>query len=507
MTLASVHKNLCLSAIVMLGSLICHADIGRAQDTTPIAPSLHWPQYRGPDGRGHYRSIEKLPDRLDMDSSLKWKTKIPEGHSSPIVVNDRIFLTGFEKDKLLTLCYDLDTGEQKWRQELKVPILERTHRQHGPATPTAVSDGRRVIVTFGSLGVLAYDLEGNELWRQEREVKRNIFGSASSPIIVDGKLIVFTGNHDESLLQSLDPKTGTVHWQRRRRGPNSSWSTPSVLGSNNKARLLIYEPYHLRCISLTDGQDLWSVPGLADEPITLPAIHNDLVIVTSYNMRLNQEAIGLPTFEELLKSCDTDGDGQINQEESRKNKSVLSRPDADGQGDHPLRMFFRSMDKNNDGQIQADEYPYLQRWVDSFEHANGFIALKTDELNSVPKMAWQQEDGVPECPSPIIIDGKLLAVRNGGVVTCLDVATGKQVFQDRIAPGGPYYSAPVMGDNKIFLASQRGHLSILSAGDQPKLLSKIDLGESIHATPALVTGSIIVRSQNHLWLFRQRTND
>jgi outer membrane protein assembly factor BamB len=218
-------------------------------------------------------------------------------------------------------------------------------------------------------------------------------------------------------------------------------------------------------------------------------------------MRLNKEVIGLPTFEELLQQCDADGDGLIDVEESKSNPSVLSRPDADGQGDHPLRIFFRMMDSNKDGKIQPDEYPQLKAWVDSFEHANGFVALRPDDTNSVPELAWKQAMGVPECPSPILFDGKLLAVLNGGVVTCLELETGKRLFQKRIAPGGPYYSAPVMGDNKIYLASQRGQLTILSANEQPSVLATADLGESIHATPALASGHLIVRSQNHLWVF------
>lgn len=462
-----------------------------------------WMQYRGVNGAGHYRLTEPLPASLDLDTNLKWKIEIAAGHSSPIVVNDSIILTGFEPGKLSTFCCDINTGKLRWRRDLEVETFERTHPQHGPATPTPASDGKRIFVAFGSLGVIAYDLEGTELWRDERSLHRNMFGSASSPIIVDEKLIVFTGNQDESLLQALEPKTGNVIWERRKPGPASSWSTPVVWKTKTQSTLLVYEPFNLRCISLADGSDVWSVPGLADEPITVPQIIDGLIITTSYNMRLNKEVIGLPTFEKLLEQCDDNGDGLIDVEESKANKSVLSRPDADGQGDHPLRMFFRTMDANKDGKIQADEYPRLKAWVDSFEHANGFIALRPNDQNSVPELAWKQEVGVPECPSPIVHDGKLFAIRNGGVVTCLEIETGKRLFQKRIASGGPYYAALVVGDEKIYLASERGHLTILSADQQPNVLATVDLGESIHATPVLASGNLIVRSQNHLWLFEK----
>ena len=487
--------NFCLTAISIV--LLSFGHLVQTQADDPSG----WLQFRGPDGAGHYRSSEPLPATLDLNSDLKWKIKIAPGHSSPIVVGDAIFLTGFEPGKLSTLCHEISTGKLRWRRDLEVETFERTHPQHGPSTPTPVSDGERVFVSFGSFGVIAYDLAGTELWRDQRRLHRNMFGSASSPIIVDGKLIVFAGNQDESLLQALEPGTGRVIWERRKPGPASSWSTPAVWKTEVSAHLLVYEPFHLRCISLADGSDIWSVPGLADEPITVPQISDGLIITTSYNMRLNKEVIGLPSFEEVLKQCDANGDGMIDPEESKTNKSVLSRPDADGQGDHPLRMFFRLMDENKDGQVQADEYSRLKAWVDSFEHANGFVALRPNNQNAIPELAWRQEVGVPECPSPIVYDGNLFAVRNGGVVTCLEIKTGKQLFQKRIASGGPYYAALVVGDKKIYLASQRGHLTILSADQRPTVLATADLGESIHATPALVPGRLIVRSQNHLWLF------
>ena len=85
------------------------------------------------------------------------------------------------------------------RELLPVKEFEPVHPQHGPASPTPVSDGERVFAVFGSFGIIAYDLEGNEIWRIARDTRRNMFGSASSPIVVDEKLIVFTGAEDESL--------------------------------------------------------------------------------------------------------------------------------------------------------------------------------------------------------------------------------------------------------------------------------------------------------------------
>ncbi len=425
---------------------------GSNHNETPVET---WMQFRGPNGTGISASENRLPDRLDLEKNLVWKTVVPAGHSSPIVVGDSIYLTAFEPGKLIVLCFARENGSERWRREIAVESFERYFQQHGPATPTPVSDGQRVFVVFGSFGILAYDLDGNELWRRELPQQRNTFGSASSPIIADKHLLVFLGSEDESLLQSLNPASGDINWERRRPGPASSWSTPVMFESEGRPAVLIYEPYRLQACLLADGSDLWSVPGLADEPITIPQVGEELIYATSYNLRTNKEAIGLPTFEALLAECDADDDGKINAEEAKSNKSILSRPDADGQGDHPLRIFFRMLDANRDGAIDSTEWPHIHAWMEPWTHANGLLAIKPGDADAAPNMVWQHASGVPECPSPLLFQDRLYEVRNGGVVTCLDAKSGEQLFHDRIAGPGPYYASPIVGDKKIYLASAR----------------------------------------------------
>ncbi len=98
-------------------------------------------------------------------------------------------------------------------------------------------------------------------------------------------------------------------------------------------QVLFYEPFTLRACDFATGEDLWSIPGLADEPITVPQVFDGMVYTTSYNLRTNSEATGLPTFESLLQECDTNRDRLIDNQEAKNNRSILSRPDADGEGD------------------------------------------------------------------------------------------------------------------------------------------------------------------------------
>jgi outer membrane protein assembly factor BamB len=463
-------------------------------------PASHWAGFRGPDSSGLAATDAVYPSDLSAAGVLQWKTEIPVGHSSPIVVGDAIYVTGYEPGKLSTLAYDLATGALRWRRDVEAPAFEKTY-QHGPATPTPVSDGQQVFTVFGSFGILAYDLEGNEIWRQARPIQKNMFGSASSPAILDGKLIVFAGGESDSLLQAIEPATGKILWERKRAGPASSWATPVLWRASEKPAVLVYEPFHLRAILLADGTDLWSVPNLADEPVTTPQQIGDLVYTTSYNLRTNLEAIGLPTFDALLAECDADGDKEIDKTEVKKNKSILSRPDADGQGDHPLSMFFRMLDVDKSGKISEAEWPKIKSWMESWNHANGLLALRANSDGSPPTLAWEHSSGVPECPSPIIVGDKIYMVRNGGVVTCVSARDGKQIYKERLASGGPYYASPVSADGKIYMSSERGVITILAASGEPKSIATYDLGEPIWATPALTNGQIIVRGEKHLYRF------
>ena len=478
--------------VILLGILI--AEIVTAQ--------AHWNRFRGPEGSGIAAVGQALPVLFGPEKNVLWTRAVPVGHSSPCIWGDRIFLTGNDGEKLCTLCIDRKTGELVWRRDVEVRKLERAHRINSASSPTPTTDGERVYVYFGSFGVLCYDFAGDEKWRRKLAPERNMFGTATSPILAGKYLILSRDSNKNSYLEAIDPKTGKTVWKKDRSGFQAGWSTPILWHHDGIDELIVYGAFRLMGYDLRDGTERWTVPGLADEPCITPVTGDGIVFVTSYNMRTNPEVIGLPKFAELLEKYDSDKNGRLNREEVKDNKSILSRVDADGEGDHPLRGFFRFLDRDRDGELTAGEWQKMFDWLNTFKHRNALVAVRPgDGKERDPEIVWQHSRGVPECPSPLYFEGRIYLVKNGGIASCIDAKTGKAYYQKRLGSRGPCYSSPVVGDGKIYIASAQGVVTVYKVGDDLEVLARNDLKERIMATPALVDGRVYVRTAKSLYAF------
>lgn len=483
----------CIAAVLLVACLL--AETSAAQS--------NWPRFRGHNGQGIADQAVSFPVTFGPSQNLRWKTELSPGHSSPVLWGTRIFVTAEQDDVLQTICLNRDTGAELWKQNAPKRLLERVHRINSHASPTVVADAEIVCACFGSYGVLCYDHDGNELWRRPLEQPvRNTFGSASS-LMLAGDLVIFPcENQTESFIEALHRTTGARVWRKDRAGFGSSWSTPVVLTRNGTEELLVYGVFRLTALDLRSGADRWSVFGLADEPAITPSLGDGLVFVSSYNMNSNTEVVGLPTYAELLSQLDKNSDGLISYEEGKPNRSVLSRNDADGEGDHPLRIFYRMLDKNRDEQISATEYTALRKWLGGFEHENGLVAIRPpQDTDGQATIEWVHRKGVPEIPSPLCHDGRIYLVKNGGIATCLDSRSGRQLYQQRLNAGGPYYASPILAGGNVYATSARGTVTVFPAGDTLRVLARNEIGERIMATPAFVDGEIYVRTESHLMCF------
>ena len=163
-------------------------DRGVRPSASPGA-EFSWPRSSGgPGGLGI--GTGKPPVEFGPEKNVLWKIDVPFGHSSPCILGNRIFFTGLDNGKLVTICVDRADGHELWRAVAPADKIEPIQRIASPASPTPCTDGQRVYVYFGSFGLLAYDLQGHEVWRKPLPTPVVEFGTGASPILADGKLIV-----------------------------------------------------------------------------------------------------------------------------------------------------------------------------------------------------------------------------------------------------------------------------------------------------------------------------
>jgi outer membrane protein assembly factor BamB len=117
---------------------------------------------------------------------------------------------------------------------------------------------------------------------------------------------------------------------------------------------------------------------------------------------------------------------------------------------------------------------------------------------------WTQTRFLPYVPSPLFAEDHLYMIKNGGILACIDCKTGNRVKEARIPNTQNYYSSPVTADGKIYLISQNGALTVLSAEPQWKVLATAEFGEDAFATPAIGDGRIYLRTAGHLYCFGLR---
>ena len=195
-----------------------------------------WSQFRGP---AQGVSAEKsLPASWSATEHVVWKTALPgPGTSSPILVGDKIFLTaysGFNVPgepgdmnalKRHLVCLDRKSGKLLWKKdvEAKLPEQPKIRDEHGYASSTPASDGKRIYCFFGKSGAKAFDLTGKELWTADVGDALHGWGSAASPVLYENTVLINASVESQSLV-ALDVATGKEVW--RARGIKESWNTP-----------------------------------------------------------------------------------------------------------------------------------------------------------------------------------------------------------------------------------------------------------------------------------------
>jgi outer membrane protein assembly factor BamB len=449
----------------------------------PVAATADWPRFRGPDGAGV--GAGDFPTQFGPVSNVVWKTVVPSGHSSPCITGGRIFLTGFENERLLTLCLDRHTGREVWRRALPPGPIERGGSLSNPATATPATDGERVCVYFGAFGLACYDPAGNELWRKPLPTPVTQHGAGTSPVIAGNLLILNSDQDTGSYLLAVDKRTGATVWKTDRAAFRRGFSTPLPYPPDKPEQLIVSGTLRLVSYNLSDGSERWSVRGLPNELVSSPVAGDGLIFVAGWT---HGSGVGrMPAFDSLLQQGDTDHDARLTREEAPAG---------------PARQHFAYIDADKDGFLTREEYDGIARIFN--ESKNSAFAVRPNGRGDVTgtHVAWRATRGLPYAPTPLLYEGRLYLVKNGGLASCFDARTGAVLYQEeRLGALGDYYSSPVAAGGKICIASQPGTVVIFRAGEKLEVLARNTLDEGIVATPAIADQTLYIRTSTALYAF------
>jgi len=267
-----------------------------------------WPQFRGPHANGVAADNSQLPMAWDKETNVKWKADLPGwGWACPVVTSGRVYIATVVSDDETTkpkaglylgqgvrnapesihhwivLCYDLNSGEELWSQQVHsgAPPVPR-HPKSTYASETPCTDGERVFVLFGDIGLFAFDLDGNKLWEEKFEPKSTFFdyGAAASPVVHDGQVVVVYDNIESSWIQAFDSKTGQSNWKTDR-DEKLSWATPFVWNHEQRTEIVVPGRTLNRSYDL-QGNLLWQFDGsMSNLVIPSPFAAHGLCYITS----------------------------------------------------------------------------------------------------------------------------------------------------------------------------------------------------------------------------------
>jgi outer membrane protein assembly factor BamB len=254
-----------------------------------------WSRFRGPNGSGVSNS--KAPVEWTLDKNLKWSAELPgKGSSSPIVFGNRVYLTcytGFGLDKANPgnpddlvrhlIAFDRDSGEEIWRSSVKSENDEDPYKgfivEHGYASSTPVTDGEHIFVLMGKTGMVAFDLEGNQIWKTHlgnfSDPAR--WGGGSGAAIYGDLVIVNAGIVGHSIA-ALNKSDGTIAWSIKDATFTNCWSTPILVNVDGRTEMVFSMPGKILAVNPETGERLWNAKSPINQTVCGSLCEKDGVV-------------------------------------------------------------------------------------------------------------------------------------------------------------------------------------------------------------------------------------
>lgn len=281
---------------------------------TQINYNQQWPGFRGAWASGIMEQVT-TPISWNVDSlkNIKWKTVLPGlGHSCPVIWDDCLFVTTASSEKqeeslkvglygdidmasdegvleFKVYCLDKNSGKILWERVAHKGIPKsRRHTKSSQANCTPATDGKHLVVLFGSEGLYCYDLKGNLLWQKDLGIMNPgpynetdvEWGYASSPVIFNDRIIIQCDKTVGSYLSAYNIENGQPIW-RAERDEVSTWGTPAIYVGKEKTQVIVNGFKHMGGYDLETGEEIWKMSGGGDAPSTTPVVANNLIYINN----------------------------------------------------------------------------------------------------------------------------------------------------------------------------------------------------------------------------------
>lgn len=408
-----------------------------------------WPHWRGPSHDGVAKA--SVPLTWSDTQNVGWKIEIPgRGHSTPVIVGDRIFLTtaiptgkraeaaasagggrgagggsgAGEEHRLEVLAIDRATGKIAWQRTAAIATPhEGYHHIYGSfASNAPATDGKRLFAFFGSRGLFVYDLNGTPLWQKDLGITmtmRLAFGEGSGVVVDDGRVYLQFDHQGPGAVVALNASDGKELW-RAPRSDNSSWSTPLVVEHKGTKQLVVSADTKVRAYDVNTGKVVWEVAGIGMNPIPQPVQFGDLVILMS----------------------------------GYRNPKLMA-----------VRLG------------------------------------RTGDLTGTDAVAWETTRGTSYTGSPALHDGRLYVFSDNGLLSVFNAATGEPAYvQARLPKPYSVKASPLVVNDRVYLATEDGDVVVVRTGDRLEVLATNTLAsQSFIASPIAVERDLYLRSRTHLF--------
>ena len=434
-----------------------------------------WSGFRGPQA-GDVADDPALPETWSETDNVVWKIDVPgQSWSSPVVWGDHVFVTsaissgdepapipglydeGYENGAFRSsaehrwMVYDVDfaTGRLNWRREMHrvgPPIAK--HIKNSFASETPVTDGRHVYVYFGSIGLVgALNMSGETVWIKDVGAfeSRWGFGVAASPALHEDRLYIVNDNTTQSFIAAFDVETGEEIWRVPREEGGQSWATPFVWENKLRTEIITASSEGAHSYDL-DGNLLWKIDGMSELTIPTPFAKHGLVFIAS----------GYPGA--------------------------------------PLRPVYA---------VRPGAAGDLTLWR---EERRGLSTGFPGPLRSSEHIAWSYPLLGTYNTSALVYGNYYYTLLDRGFLTCHNARTGEEIYgRQRLEIGNGFTASPWAYNGKVFLLSEDGDTFVVQAGPEFKVLGKNSLDEMSLATPAVVRGSLILRTKSKLYRIARGT--